>query len=113
VPPYARDQIGAGPRLIGLLLLANAFTVALAQIPVARLAEGGRRALAMAFAALTFAAAYLLVLGADLAGSALLASSAAALAARAFALALERELPAAIRLTPRPHPADRQPAPAG
>jgi MFS family permease len=43
VPLYAREEIGAGPRLIGLLLLANTFTVVLAQIPVAKLAEGRRR----------------------------------------------------------------------
>src|SRR5215831_8351255 len=43
VPPYAREEIGAGPRLVGLLLFANACTVVLAQIPVARLAEGRRR----------------------------------------------------------------------
>ena len=36
VPPFAREQLGAGTQLIGLLLLANAFTVVLAQIPVAQ-----------------------------------------------------------------------------
>jgi len=172
VPPYARGEIGLGPRRIGLLLLANALTVVLAQIPVARLAEGRRRVVAMAVAALTFAAACLLVVGADLVGSsyayaallaaaivvgvgecfyttalmplvadlapaalrgrymatiglswwlglalaptlgtqllsvsppaALLAAAGAALAAGLSALALERDLPAAIRLTPRP-----------
>ena len=67
VPPYARGQIGVGSRLIGLLLLANALTVVLAQIPVARLAEGRRRAVAMAIASLAFVGACLLVVGADLA----------------------------------------------
>ena len=68
VPPYAREEIGASSRLIGLLLLANALTVVLAQIPVARLAEGRRRAVTMAVASLTFVAACLLVVGADLVG---------------------------------------------
>jgi MFS family permease len=61
LPPYAVEEVGAGPRLVGLLLLANAFTVVLAQVPVARLAEGRRRAPTMALAAAAFAAACLLV----------------------------------------------------
>jgi MFS family permease len=69
VPPYARSELGVGSRRIGLLLLANALTVTLAQLPVARLAEGRRRTVAMAIASLTFVAACLLVVGADLAGS--------------------------------------------
>ncbi|HEU4399863.1 MAG TPA: MFS transporter [Actinomycetota bacterium] len=68
VPPYARGELGVGPRLIGLLLFANALTVTLAQLPVARLAEGRRRTVAMAIASLTFVGACLLVVGADLAG---------------------------------------------
>ena len=68
VPLYAREELGVGPRLIGLLLLANAFTVVLAQIPVARLAEGRRRAATMALASLTFVPACGLVLGADVVG---------------------------------------------
>ena len=172
VPPYARGEIGAGPRLIGLLLFANAFTVVLAQIPVAKLAEGRRRAVAIAIASLTFVVGCLLVVGADLVGSsyayagllaaaiavgvgecfyttalmplvadlappallgrymatiglswwlglalaptvgaqvlsvsppaALLAAAGIALAAGLSALALERDLPSATRLTPRP-----------
>lgn len=172
VPPYARSELGVGPRLIGLLLFANALTVTLAQLPVARLAEGRRRTVAMATASLTFVGACLLVVGADLAGwdhafavllaaavavgvgecfhttalmplvadlapaalrgrymaamglswslglalaptlgmrllsvsppAALLAAAGVALAAALSALALERELPPAARLTPRP-----------
>jgi MFS family permease len=172
VPPYARSELGVGPRLIGLLLFANALTVTLAQLPVARLAEGRRRTVAMAIASLTFVGACLLVVGADLAGwdhafavllaaavavgvgecfhttalmplvadlapaalrgrymaamglswwlglalaptlgmrllsvsppTALLAAAGVALAAALSALALERELPPAARLTPRP-----------
>jgi MFS family permease len=65
VPLFAREQIGAGSQLIGFVLLANAFTVGLTQIPVARLAEGRRRAVTMAIAAATFVVACLLVVGAD------------------------------------------------
>jgi MFS family permease len=71
VPPYADADIGVGPRLIGLLLLANALTVVLAQIPAVKLAEGRRRAVALAFASLTWVAACLLVVAADLGGSTL------------------------------------------
>ena len=65
VPVYAREDIGLGTRLVGLLLFANALAVVLAQIPVARLAEGRRRALAIAVAAALFVAACLLAVGAD------------------------------------------------
>jgi MFS family permease len=172
VPPYAREVIGVDPRRIGLLLLANARTVVVAQLAVARLSEGRRRAMTMAIAALTFVVACLLVAGADLVGpgyayvvlivaaivvgvgeclhttalmplvadlapaairgrymaaiglswwlglalaptlgtqlldvsprATMLAAAGVALAAGLSALALERDLPAAIRLTPRP-----------
>jgi MFS family permease len=61
VPPYARNELGISARLIGLLLLANAATVVVVQVPVARLAEGRRRTRIMALAAAVFAAACLLV----------------------------------------------------
>jgi MFS family permease len=183
VPAYARDQIGLSSRLIGLLLFANAVTVVVAQLPVARLAEGRRRTVFMAIGSLTFVAACLVVVGADSLGSnyayaalllaavavgvgecfhttalmplvadlapsalrgrymatiglswwlglglaptlgaqllsisppaALLAAAGVALAAAASALALERELPSGIRLTPRPaRPPDGRPVPS-
>lgn len=62
VPPYARNDLGIGAPLLGLLLLANAATVVLAQVPIARIAEGRRRVLLIAVAAMPFAAACLLVL---------------------------------------------------
>jgi MFS family permease len=65
LPPFARNQIGLSTPLIGLLLLANALTVVVAQIPVARFAEGRRRALTMALAGALFCAACLLVEVAD------------------------------------------------
>ncbi|WP_037062861.1 MFS transporter [Pseudonocardia acaciae] len=62
LPPFAGAELGLRPELIGLLLLANAATVAVAQVPIARIAEGRRRAVLMAVAAWLFAAACLLVL---------------------------------------------------
>jgi MFS family permease len=50
--------------LIGLLLLPNAITVVLAQVPVARLAEGRRRVVMMALASWIFVFACLLVVAA-------------------------------------------------
>jgi MFS family permease len=61
VPPYAGDQIGIPTQQIGLLLLANAVTVVVAQVPVARFAEGRRRAVMMAVGASIFVFACLLV----------------------------------------------------
>ena len=62
LPPYAKSQIGISASLIGLLLLASATTVVLAQIPIARLAEGHRRATLITLAGLIFTAACLLVI---------------------------------------------------
>jgi MFS family permease len=64
VPPYAEDQLGLSARLIGSLLLANAVTVVIAQVPIARLAEGRRRVVMMAVAASIFVGACLLVVAA-------------------------------------------------
>jgi MFS family permease len=80
VPAYASGEIGVTTRLIGLMVLANAITVVLAQIPVAKIAEGRRRAVTMAVGALTFVGACLLVVGAglvelQLAAAALLAAA--------------------------------------
>ncbi|MGH3224593.1 MAG: MFS transporter [Streptosporangiaceae bacterium] len=65
LPPYARNEIGIGTSLIGLLLLANAATVVIAQVPVARLAEGRRRVVLIALAGVLFTAACLLVAAAS------------------------------------------------
>jgi len=51
VPAYASGDLGLSSRLIGIFVFANAVTVVLVQIPVARLAEGRRRAVTMAAAA--------------------------------------------------------------
>jgi MFS family permease len=66
MPPYAEEQIGLSTQLIGLLLLANAVTVVIAQVPVARFAEGRRRVVMMAVAASIFVFACLLVVAAGL-----------------------------------------------
>ncbi len=66
LPPYAEGHIGIPTRLIGLLLLANAVTVVVAQVPVARFAEGRRRVVMMALAGAIFVFACLLVVAAGI-----------------------------------------------
>ena len=65
MPPYAEGHIGIPTHLIGLLLLPNAVTVVLAQVPVARFAEGRRRALMMSIAGSIFVFACLFVIAAS------------------------------------------------
>jgi MFS family permease len=62
VPPYAKNELGIDAQLIGLLMLANAATVVVAQVPISKLAEGRRRVVMMATGASVFAAACLLIL---------------------------------------------------
>ena len=64
VPPFATAQLGVTPELIGLLFLANAATVVVAQVPIARFAEGRRRVVMMATGAGLIGAACLVVLAA-------------------------------------------------
>lgn len=66
LPPYAEEQIGLSTQLIGLLLLANAITVVVAQVPVAKFAEGKRRVVMMALAACLFVFACVLVVAAGI-----------------------------------------------
>jgi MFS family permease len=65
VPQYARADLGVSPASIGLLLLANAFTVAIAQIPVSRALEGRRRTTAIAISCGIFTAGFLLIAAAN------------------------------------------------
>jgi MFS family permease len=65
LPPFAQNDVGLSTTRIGLLLTVNALTVVVAQVPVARLAEGRRRALLMALAGALFCGACLLVDGAE------------------------------------------------
>jgi MFS family permease len=64
VPPYATSELRVGPERIGLLLLANALTVVLAQMPASRLAEGRRRAITILAGAAAFAVSCLMFLAA-------------------------------------------------
>jgi MFS family permease len=68
--PAAKGELDVGPGLIGLLLLANAATVAVAQVPIARVAEGRRRVATMAVGSGLIAGACLLVLSARILGGA-------------------------------------------
>lgn len=58
VPPYARE-LGIASGLIGVLLLANAVTVILAQLPIVRAAEGKSRVCALSLGAGTWVIACL------------------------------------------------------
>ena len=82
VPPYARE-LGIGSGLIGLLLLANAATVVLAQLPIVRAAEGKSRVGALSLGAGTWVIACLLAVVAQ-AGSPTLAFVCLIVAAIAF-----------------------------
>jgi MFS family permease len=66
VPQYARTDLGVSPAPIGLLLLANAFTVAITQIPVSRALEGRRRTTAIAISCAIFTGSFLLIAAASL-----------------------------------------------
>ena len=70
VPAYAKGSLALSTGSIGLLLLMNAATVVVAQVPVARLIEGRRRALSLAFGCLCWVVAYALVASAQFAGRA-------------------------------------------
>jgi MFS family permease len=61
VPQYAHAGLGISPARIGLLLLADAFAVAIAQIPVSRALEGRRRTMAIAISGVIFAGSFLLI----------------------------------------------------
>ncbi|HXV02420.1 MAG TPA: MFS transporter [Gaiellaceae bacterium] len=61
VPPYATSEIGIDAQLIGLLMLANAATVVVAQVPIAKAAEGRRRVVMIALGSSIFAGSCLLV----------------------------------------------------
>jgi MFS family permease len=79
IPPYAEQELGLSPRLIGLMLLVNAATVVAAQVPIARLAEGRRRVRLMALAGVTFAGALALVAAGAGYGALLVAAAAIAI----------------------------------
>jgi MFS family permease len=84
VPPYARE-LGIAPGLIGVLLLANAATVILAQLPIVRAAEGKSRVGALSLGAGTWVIACLLAVVAQ-AGRPALAFACLVVAAIAFGI---------------------------
>ncbi len=61
LPPYAKNDAGVNEQLIGLLWATNALVIVVAQLPVAKLAEGRRRMRAFALMGLLWTAAMLLV----------------------------------------------------
>jgi MFS family permease len=69
VPPFARG-LGMEPGLIGLLLLVNASTVILAQLPIVRAAEGRSRVGALSLGAASWVVACLLAVAAQAGGTA-------------------------------------------
>jgi MFS family permease len=79
VPPFAEGELGVSPELIGLLMLANAATVVVAQVPVAKFAEGRRRVMMMAIGGSIIGASCLLVLAAEGVGYAALVIAAVAI----------------------------------
>jgi MFS family permease len=68
-PPYASGDIGLSTQQIGLLLLTNTLAVVVAQVPIAKLAEGRRRMVMIALAAFLFIGACLLVIAAGAAAN--------------------------------------------
>ena len=66
LPVYTSAGMHIGTQLIGILVTANALTVVLVQVPMARLAEGRRRTTMITLAAVMFAGACLIVVGAGL-----------------------------------------------
>jgi MFS family permease len=65
VPQYAHADLGISLAPLGLLLLANAFTVAIAQMPVSWALEGGRRTTAIAISGVIFTGSFLLITAAS------------------------------------------------
>jgi MFS family permease len=62
VPVFSRNHAGVGTAAIGLLFLANALVIVVAQLPVARALEGHRRARGLALTGLLFAVCWACVL---------------------------------------------------
>jgi MFS family permease len=81
LPPYAKNDAGVSEQLIGILWMINSLVVVIAQLPVAKLAEGHRRMRAFALMGVLWGVAMVLI---GAAGTWLTATSAFAL----FALAV-------------------------
>ena len=85
--PFVKAHTSAGPGAIGLLFVFNAFVVAFAQLPVARLAERLRRAQVFAVASGLFSMALLGVLAVTLIHSGLVAAAVLCAIATVIAIA--------------------------
>jgi MFS family permease len=81
--PYAKNEAGVDEQLIGVLWMINSVVVVLAQLPIAKLAEGHRRMVALALMGGLWAATMLLV---GVAGTWLYAGTAFALMAVAVVI---------------------------
>jgi MFS family permease len=83
LPVYAKNEASVGEQAIGLVFFINTVVIVLAQLPIAKLAEGHRRMRVLALLGVVWAAAWLLV---PLAGIRLDGSSAVVLLAVAMAI---------------------------
>jgi len=64
LPPYAKNFAGVSERQIGVLWMINSLVIVLAQLPIAKLAEGHRRMQALALMGVLWSGAMLLIGGA-------------------------------------------------
>ena len=65
-PVFARNEVGVGERVIGLIFLVNVLVILIVQLPVVRLLEGRSRMAALAAMALLWAASWTTVLATGL-----------------------------------------------
>jgi MFS family permease len=86
LPAYAKNEAGVSERWIGPIFAINTLVIVLAQLPVARLAEGRRRMPVLAALGVVWAAAWLLVPPSGLWLSGTSAALLLALAAAVFAV---------------------------
>ena len=61
IAPYSKNEAGIGERWIGAVFAVNTLVIVLAQLPIARLAEGRRRMGVLATMGVVWAAAWLLI----------------------------------------------------
>ncbi len=86
LPPYAKNDAGVSEKQIGLLWMANSLVVVLAQLPIAKLAEGRRRMRAFAAMGVIWAASMLVIGAAGTWTAGLAAALLMGLAVTAFAI---------------------------
>lgn len=84
--PYAKNEAGVGERWIGPIFAINTLVIVLAQLPIARLAEGRRRMPIFAAIGVVWAASWLLVPVAGLWFAGVAAALMISLAAAVFAI---------------------------